>query len=347
MTRVSENSASASLSFALQKAKQKVEDLQTKGGTLRNINKPSDDPISNVESLTLTSRNSDNKQYLRNINYADVYLSATEKSLEELSEIMNKAKEIAIAQSSDFFDENIRKNVSNEIVQLRNQALAIANKRVGNRYIFGGHSTLTAPFTTNGQYRGDNGQITLEVSKDFFVPINISGSDAFLGSTRTNLKMSHPFDEIPELKEAKINSQNKTLKNETSETQKRELASTPENSAPEFEDRLSTFTILGTLINGLENNDADLIQNTLEGFDSSISKLITLRTRVGSISSTINALSTGVESDIIDNSSHKSKLVDADVTELFSDLQKQQALLKTVYQSSQGIINTNLLSFLR
>jgi flagellar hook-associated protein 3 FlgL len=347
MTRVSENSASASLSFALQKAKQKVEDLQTKGGTLRNINKPSDDPISNVESLTLTSRNSDNKQYLRNINYADVYLSATEKSLEELTEIMSKAKEIAIAQSSDFFDENIRKNVSNEIVQLRNQALAIANKRVGSRYIFGGHNTLSAPFSIDGQYRGDNGQITLEVSKDFFVPINISGSDAFLGNARTGLKMSHPFDDIPELKDAKNNSQNKVLKKEDPVLQKRELASVSPNPGPEFEDRISTFTILGTLINGLENNDPDLIQNTLEGFDNAISKLITLRTRVGSVSSTITSLTAGIESDIIDNSSHKSKLVDADVTELFSDLQKQQALLKTVYQSSQGIINTNLLSFLR
>lgn len=346
MTRVSENSATASLNFALQKAKQKVEDLQMKGGTLRNINKPSDDPISNVEALTLNSRNSDNKQYLRNINYAEIYLSSTEKSLEELTELLNKAKEIAIAQSSDFFDENIRKNVSNEIIQLRNQALAIANKRVGSRYIFGGHSTLNAPFTTDGQYRGDNGQITLEVSKDFFVPINVAGSDVFQGSVRTGLKMPHPLEEIPELKDAKKNSKNNILETPEKATIKRELASVAEGK-PEFEDRLSIFTLLGTLINGLENNDPDLIQNTLEGFDNAVSKLITLRTRVGSVGSTIASLSSGIESDIIDNSAHKSKLVDADVTELFSDLQKQQSTLKTAYQSSQGIINTNLLSFLR
>jgi len=345
MTRVSENSATASLSFALQKAKQKVEDLQMKGGTLRNINKPSDDPISNVEALTLTSRNSDNKQYLRNINYAEVYLSSTEKSIEELTEIMNKAKEIAIAQSSDFFDVNIRKNVSNEIVQLRNQALAIANKRVGSRYIFGGHNTLNAPFTSDGQYRGDKGQITLEVSKDFFVPINVSGADVFLGSVRTGLKMPHPLDDIPELKDSRKNSKNSILEAQEKASAKRELASV--DAAPEFEDRTSVFTILGTLVNGLENNDPDLIQNTLEGFDSAISKLITLRTRVGSVGSTIISLTSGIEGEIIDNSAHRSKLVDADVTELFSDLQKQQALLKTVYQSSQGIINTNLLSFLR
>lgn len=92
---------------------------------------------------------------------------------------MNKAKEIAIAQSSDFYDANIRENVSNEIKQLRNQALAIANKRVGNKYLFGGFKTLSKPFTDAGEYKGDLGKVTVEVSKDFFVPINLNGYEVF------------------------------------------------------------------------------------------------------------------------------------------------------------------------
>ena len=56
--------------------------------------------------------------------------------------------------------------------QLRLQAISIANKRMGNRYIFSGYKTLTKPFDKEGNYSGDDGKIKLEVSKDFFVPIS-------------------------------------------------------------------------------------------------------------------------------------------------------------------------------
>ena len=46
-----------------------------------------------------------------------------------------QAKEITVAQASDFYDENIRKSISKEIRQLRNQLVGIANKQIGNKYI--------------------------------------------------------------------------------------------------------------------------------------------------------------------------------------------------------------------
>ena len=127
MTRVSENSSSASLKYALNKTKAKVEDLQLKGSTLKQITKPSDNPISNVEAMAITSSTNDNIQYLKNADFALLNLSVSEKSVEELTDIIVKAKEIAIAQSSDFFNADVRKNVANEVQQLYNQALAIAN----------------------------------------------------------------------------------------------------------------------------------------------------------------------------------------------------------------------------
>ena len=97
MVRVSENSASASLQFALNKAKRKMEDLQMKGTSLKRITRPSDDPIGNVETLNISSNQSDIKQYKRNIDYALTQLYASDQSLEQLGDILLKAKEIAIA----------------------------------------------------------------------------------------------------------------------------------------------------------------------------------------------------------------------------------------------------------
>jgi flagellar hook-associated protein 3 FlgL len=203
MTRVSENSNAASLQYAVNKAKQRMEDLQIKGTTLKRISKPSDDPMSNFQGIQLRTTNLDNKQYLRNISYALNQLNTTEKTLEQLTEIMSKAKEIAIQQASDFYGGQIRENVSHEIIQLRNQALALANKRIGNRHIFAGYNSLKTPFDKNGEYHGDTEHIQLEIAKDFFVPINMHGEEVFF----TNDQVRFPnnpikdFDELPRNKE--------------------------------------------------------------------------------------------------------------------------------------------------
>lgn len=340
MTRVSENSSSAALKFALNKAKSKVEDLQLKGSTLKAITRPSDDPISNVEALSISSRITDNTQYQRNADYAVLSLDVTEKAIEDLTEILSKAKEISIAQSSDFYDKNIRNNVSNEIQQLRNQALAIANKRVGQKYIFGGFKTLDKPFSTDGKYHGDNGKISIEVAKDFFITSNLNGNEIFFNvekavdANQDALKgfnpNARPGDPKPQ---------------EKLSDPSRDLASI-KTDVP-YKTRENIFTQLDTLISALQNNDVSLIQNLLEKFDSSISRLITLRTRIGSISNSVAASKITAEAESINSAARRSQLVDADITELFSDLQRQQSILKTTYQSSNNIINKTLLDFLR
>ena len=201
MTRVSENSTTAALKYALNRTKGKMEDLQLKGSTLKNITKPSDNPVSNVEAMSLTSSTSDNIQYLKNADFALLNLNVTEKSLEELTDLMSKAKEIAITQSSDFFNGDVRKNVSNEVQQLYNQSLAIANKKVGLKNIFAGTNTLTVPFDANGAYKGDNGHINLEVSSNFFVPVNLNGEEVFFNNDDTSIQS--PLENFEQLNKNK------------------------------------------------------------------------------------------------------------------------------------------------
>lgn len=335
MTRVSENSSTASLKYSLNKTKEKMEDLQLKGSTLKNITKPSDNPVSNVEAMTLTSTTNDNNQFIKNADFALLNLNVTEKSLEELTDIIVKAKEIAIAQSSDFFNADVRKNVANEIRQLYNQTLAIANKKVGLKHIFSGYNTLTVPFDGDGNYKGDKGHISLEVSRNFFVPINLTGEEVFFSEDEANAP-ENPLENFEQFEKSPVSKLN------------RDLASTKETEGDQkFKSRDNIFSQLNGLVSALENNDAHLIQGLLEKFDNSVSRLITLRTRVGSIASSIESSRSVVEKENIDHTARKSNLLDADVLELFSDINKQQAILKTTYQSSQGLMNQTLMDFLR
>ncbi len=340
MTRVSENSSSASLKYALNKTKAKVEDLQLKGSTLKQITRPSDNPISNVEAMALTSSTNDNVQYLKNADFALLNLSVSEKSIEELTDILVKAKEIAIAQSSDFFNADIRKNVANEVQQLYNQALGIANKKVGLKHIFSGTSTLTTPFDGSGEYKGDVNHISLEVSRNFFVPINLTGDEVFYNSGDTN-KAENPLERFEQFQNAPTVKFNRELASETTETNEID----PE--IEKFKSRDNIFSQLQALTSALENNDPQMVQGLLEKFDNSISRLVTLRTRIGSITNSVESSKVNLGSENIDHASRRSTLIDADITELFSDISKQQAVLKTTYQASQGVMNQTLMDFLR
>src|SRR5690554_788183 len=187
MTRVSEQSSFHAINHAVNKTKSRLEDLQLKGSNLKRVQKPSHDPIGNTELLAIRSQAVDNEQYSRNISFAKAQLSFAENAIEELTNIVVKAKELAIGQSSNFYDADIRKSVAKEVEQLKKQIISIGNRRMGNKYVFGGHKNLTPPFGDNGEYFGDKNTTSIEVAKDFFVPINFSGKEVFFPSRNTKI----------------------------------------------------------------------------------------------------------------------------------------------------------------
>jgi flagellar hook-associated protein 3 FlgL len=349
MTRVSENSSTQSIQFALKKTKGKLENLQLKGSILKDITRPSDNPIGNVESLNITSKLNDNVQYRKNADYALLNLGGAEKSLSQLVEILNKAKEIAIAQASDFYDSNIRGNVANEVVQLKKQALSIANKRIGQRFVFSGFKSLTKPFDFQGKYHGDKGNITLEVSKDFFVPISLNGDEVFYSSEDTSNREIDPLESFDEIKQFDPPvPDDKEIQEAEEKKINRDLAS---EEIPDlekgFDNRDSLFAQLDTLVSALENNDAPLIRELLPRFDKSLTRLITMQTRIGSVTNSVLSSKTNLDSNSVDMATRKSYIVDSDVAELFSDITRQKNILDATYKSSQGLMNNSLLNFLR
>lgn len=324
MSRVSENSSVHAINYAVGKTKSKVEDLQMKGSTLKRVSKPSDDPVGNVELLAIRSQNIDAGQYLRNTNFANTQLAYTENVLEELTDILTKAKELAIGQASSIYSPEIRDGVSKEIHQLRNQALSLANKRMGNRYIFAGQQILTRPFDQHGNYHGDNNKIQVEINKDVFIPINITGAELFYSKEKKPLTKDELLIGLPP-----------------------GLERGPASLSKEDESASSIFNELYALENALLTDNPEIIQGLLERIDTSIDRVVAFRTRIGALSNTAANAESNIEKTKLLNEAHKSKIEDADVAELFSALQKEQNVLKATYQASSNLMNTNLMDFLR
>ena len=120
-----------------------------------------------------------------------------------------------------------------------------------------------------------------------------------------------------------------------------------EDGAKGFEHRENILAQLDMLGSALQNNDAEMIQNLLESFDDSLTRLITLRTRIGSITNSIDSATISNEDENISNATRNSQLVDADVAELFSDITRQQNVLNTSSKASQSTLPRSLLDFIK
>lgn len=330
MSRVSENSSLNSINYAVGKSKSKVEDLQLKGSTLKRLSKPSDDPIGNVEIMAIRSQNVDADQYLRNLNFAQSHLSYTENILEEITDILVKAKELAVGQASSIHSPEIREGVAKEIHQMRNQMLGLANKRIGNRYLFAGQKVLTRPFDQDGQYSGDKNKISIEINKDVFIPVNLIGSDLFYTKGKSPIQKEQ-LDLTPP-----------GIDIETPNFQR-----TPANGTDNEQVSVSVFDELRSLENALLTDNPHIVQGLLERLDSSIERVVTYRTEIGALANTVSNAETNIEKTKLLNEAHKTKIEDADVAELMSDLQKEQAVLKATYRASSNMMNVSLMDFLK
>lgn len=329
MTRVSENSSVHSINYATGKSKGKVEDLQMKGSTMKRVSKPSDDPVGNVELLAIRSQNVDAEQYMRNLNFAQTQLNYTENVIEDLTEILMKAKELAIGAASTIYSPEIREGVAKEIHQIRQQALSLANKRMGNRYLFAGQKVLTRPFDTEGKYQGDTNKINIEINKDVFIPVNINGKDLFFSKGKTPLERSDL-----NLRKEEVDLTPAPIRGPASEQQNEEV-------------EVSIFDDLRALENAMLTDNPNIIQGLLEKLDTNIERVVKLRTEIGALTNTVSNSENNIEKTKLLNEAHKSKIEDADVTEIFGNLQKEQTVLKATYQASANLMNTNLMDFLR
>lgn len=355
MSRVSENSTRFAVNNSIGKNKSRLENLQIQSSNLKRIQRPSDDPIANVELLSIRTENSNIDQFARNSSFAKTQLEFTESALSDFSDVVQKAKEIALGQASNIYNPDIRQSVAKEVRQLRMQAIGISNRKLGNRFIFSGYKTLTRPFTAEGKYNGDGGKVTLEVDRDFFVKTNIPGSKIFYHNNEDDLAQPSKLKAMNS--PAEINIENKVNKDiekdygEKSENQAeyesgdRNLAS-HHQTTPKDTSR-SIFDDLKSLENALLTNNSGVIQNLLESLDDVFNNAVKLRTQTGALINSIETSQGSAENTKILNQTYKSKLEDADVAELFSDLQRQQAVMQATYESSSRLMNRNLIDFLR
>ncbi len=318
--RVTENSNYDVIRDSIRRSRERMEELQHQSSTLKKINQPSDDPIGASKILELRTDKVNNDQYQMNSKLAEAFLNNTDHALADLTEIVLRAKEIAINQSSAASSsDETRLGVAEEVTQLFKQAIVVANRRIGERYLFGGYKTQNPPVDPEGKYLGDSGQMMVEISSNVFISMNIPGEEAF---------NTHP--QLATQKQSQYSEQSMS---------RGESAEKLENV--NLFDELQDFRI------GLLTGNMEAIRSTLDRFDQIYSKIVATRSKVGSRTQGVQSTSQAIDRHNITNSMLGSALEDADMAQVVSDLGKEETVFRSSLASSKRLIQPTLLDFLK
>lgn len=339
----------------IQKNRSELSDLQNQASTQKRVNKPSDDPLAATRVLSARTNVSASNQYIKNINQAKTFLEYSDQSLGEMTEVLTRAKELAIAQATDAGANAASRAVTaTEVGQLFDQTVQVGNRKLGDRFLFGGFKTTNPPFTSVGEYRGDAGEMRVAINKEADVPINVPGSRVFLGtgirSTRDgNDAPSDKIDSMPGNSSQPKNAaevrgpatQESAASAESVTTSQGNLSATWRNQGT------NVFAVLSDLEVSLKANSKEGVQDSLDRLDEALAQVVLARAEVGSRLSTLNSSMENLTKGVIDSKALASSLEDVDTFELVSDLNKSESTLKASLASSGKLIQPSLLDFLR
>ena len=132
-----------------------------------------------------------NKQdsYQSSLNTIKARLQGEDSTLQNVSDLLVRAKEVAVQGANDTLNAGDRKALATEMQALRDQMLSLANTKDSNgNYLFAGSRVKQPAFieTVNGspEYRGDQTRMNVRVGDQRSIPINRTGTDAFVPVAR-------------------------------------------------------------------------------------------------------------------------------------------------------------------
>lgn len=155
--RISENMKFNTIVNNMFKSQDSYNKLSEKMGTLKEINKPSDDPIGMNKVLNLRESRASIEQYTRNIEGSESWLTITESKLSAAGDLLVRAREVAAAQSTATATAETRNSEAGTMQQIMEEFLALANSKFGGRYLFSGTKTQEVPFSSSGRLAAETG----------------------------------------------------------------------------------------------------------------------------------------------------------------------------------------------
>ncbi|MCG3420574.1 flagellar hook-associated protein FlgL [Oceanobacillus jordanicus] len=158
----------------------KMDTLMDQVSTGKKINRPSDDPVIAMKGMGYRTELKQIEQYKRNTSEVHNWMDNTDSALDKATQTMQKLRELAVQASNDTYDASERENIMNEVTQLKEHMMDIANTSVNGKYIFNGTDTETPPVNEDGEFEpSSTSPVLIDVAGGTKLQANVNPEDVF------------------------------------------------------------------------------------------------------------------------------------------------------------------------
>lgn len=152
----------------------------------KRILRPSDDPVGTSTSLAISRQIGEVDRYRAAVGTSKPLIDAGIAALDEAGTLYSEARELVIQGLNGTLNSTDRQALAQQIELLEARLVEIGNSKLGERYLFGGTESSSAPFeqsTVNGQpaviYRGDHAARSISIGVGVDLPVNVAGDEIF------------------------------------------------------------------------------------------------------------------------------------------------------------------------
>ncbi|QQQ63042.1 flagellar hook-associated protein FlgL [Paenarthrobacter ureafaciens] len=147
LNRVTTQMMAASSQRSLESAQAKLAEVQDRALTLKNINRPSDDPAGAAQAIALRGQLNAASQYGTNISDGNGWLAAADTALGQATNILNRVRDLVVQAANGTLSDSARQAIAVEIEGLGEDLLTQANTQYLGRHVFAGSSDTDGAFT--------------------------------------------------------------------------------------------------------------------------------------------------------------------------------------------------------
>ena len=251
-----------------------------------------------------------NKQdsYQSSLDTIKARLQGEDSTLQNVSDLLVRAKEVAVQGANDTLNAGDRKALATEMQALRDQMLSLANTKDSNgNYLFAGSRVKQPAFveTVNGspEYRGDQTRMNVRVGDQRSIPINRTGTDAFVPVAR-------------------MDADGKTS-------------------------GIGFFQVMDNLITGLNTSKGPDIRRGVGELDDLMQGLSMARANIGTNLNVVDQQSSVVEDTTLNLKTTLSSIEDLDYASAITKMNQQMMSLEAAQASFAKVSQLNLFNYIK
>lgn len=163
----------------------KVQKYQDQLSSLKEVSRPSDDPLTVSKIIDLNNSITQNEQYLNTIDDAIDWTNVQDSALGQASNSLSRIRTLIQSAANGTMSHEDRQAVKSDIEGEIGALVDALNTNFGGRYVFSGQNTTTKPFeitkNTDGEitgieYKGNENNLPREVSPGVTVDLLASGN---------------------------------------------------------------------------------------------------------------------------------------------------------------------------